>query len=59
MANEINKLFSSPLAIANVGLEIFAEACAEQRTACAHVEWKPAAGGNQKLADILAKLNRQ
>lgn len=56
MANRINALFSSPLAVANVGLEVFADACADQKTPCVHVEWKPSAGGNQQLADLLAKL---
>jgi len=56
MANQVNQLFSSQLAVANIGLEIFAEACTSQNTPNVHVEWKPAAGGNQQLMDMLAKL---
>lgn len=59
MANQVNTLFSSPLAVANIGLEVFAEACADQETSCVHVEWKPAAGGNQQMADLLAKLKNK
>lgn len=56
MSNQINKLFSSQLTVANIGLEVFAEACTNQQVPTVHVEWKPAAGGNQQMMDILAKL---
>ena len=56
MENKVNKLFSSQLAIANVGVDIFAKAFRAQDTPCVHVEWKPPAGGNKKMADLLSKL---
>ena len=56
MENNVNKLFSSHLAIANVGVELFADAFRAQKTPCVHVEWKPPAGGNKKMADLLAKI---
>ncbi len=59
MANKVNQLFSSPLAVANLGLEFFADACMDQETTCVHVEWKPAAGGNQQMMDLLAKLKKK
>ena len=58
MSNQVNSLFSSQLEVANIGLEIFAEACNDQKTPAIHVEWKPAAGGNQQMADLLAKLKK-
>ena len=56
MENKVNQLFSSRLAIANVGVDIFAKAFRAQGTPCVHVEWKPPAGGNKKMADLLSKL---
>jgi hypothetical protein len=59
VANQVNKLFSSQLVVANIGLEIFASACADQHTQCVHVDWKPEAGGNRQIADLLAKLKNK
>ena len=56
MENKVNELFSSQLAIANVGVDIFAKAFRAQDTPCVHVEWRPPAGGNKKMIDLLSKL---
>jgi hypothetical protein len=56
--NQINQLFSQKLAVANVGLELFAEACKAQRTQCVHVDWRPAANGDAQAADLLARLKK-
>jgi FdrA protein len=45
-----------PLAGINVGLESFYESLISQGTQAVHVEWKPPAGGNEKLAALLAKM---
>jgi hypothetical protein len=55
--NQINQLFSQKLAVANVGLEVFAEACKAQRAQCLHVDWRPAAD-NPQAADLLARLKK-
>ena len=59
MNNQVNKLFGEPLAVANVGLIVFADACRAQGVSCVHVEWKPPAGGDKDMADILAKLKNK
>ncbi|HEV8582216.1 MAG TPA: acyl-CoA synthetase FdrA [Thermoanaerobaculia bacterium] len=46
----------APLAAVNVGLESFYDSLAAQGTKAVQVEWKPPAGGNEKLANILARL---
>lgn len=56
MENKVNKLFASQLAIANVGVDIFAKAFRAQETPCVQVDWKPPAGGNKEMADLLSKL---
>jgi len=45
-----------PLAGINVGLESFYESLISQGASAVHVEWKPPAGGNEKLASLLAKM---
>ncbi|HEV2855652.1 MAG TPA: acyl-CoA synthetase FdrA [Thermoanaerobaculia bacterium] len=46
----------SPLAVVNVGLESFHDSLAAQGVPAAHVDWRPPAGGNEKLASILARM---
>ncbi len=48
--------FKRPLAAINVGLETFYESVVGQDAKAVHVDWKPPAGGNEKLMDILAKM---
>lgn len=47
-----------PLAGINVGLESFYESLISQGAQAVHVEWKPPAGGNEKLAALLAKMKK-
>lgn len=47
---------NQPLAAINVGLESFYESLTTQGADVIHVDWKPAAGGNEKLMDILARM---
>lgn len=54
----IKTLFKSELKVVNIGLEGFYNSTKEQGTTSVQVEWRPPAGGNQNLLDILAKLNK-
>lgn len=47
-----------PLAGINVGLESFYESLISQGAQAVHVEWKPPAGGNERLASLLAKMKK-
>ncbi len=47
-----------PLAAINVGLESFAENLQAQGAGVIHVDWRPPAGGNERLMAILAKMKR-
>ena len=47
-----------PLSAINVGLESFAESLTAQGASVIHVDWKPAAGGNEKLMAILERMKR-
>lgn len=47
---------TQPLAALNVGLESFAESLTVQGAGVVHVDWRPVAGGNERLAGILARM---
>jgi len=49
---------TGPLAAINVGLESFAESLKDQNAAAVWVDWRPSAGGNEKLAALLARMRR-
>ncbi len=48
--------FTQPFAAINVGVESFYASLIGQGAKSVHVEWKPPAGGNEKMAAILAKM---
>jgi FdrA protein len=52
-------LLQSPFSAINVGLESFAESLAVQDAAVIHVDWRPPAGGNEKLMSILDRMRVQ
>lgn len=47
-----------PLSAINVGLESFAENLIAQGAQAVHVDWRPPAGGNEKLMGILARMKK-
>ncbi|MEJ5314559.1 acyl-CoA synthetase FdrA [Anaerolinea sp.] len=48
-----------PLAAINVGLESFAENLAAQGAPVIHVDWRPPAGGNERLMSILERMKQR
>ncbi len=49
---------SAPVAAVNLGLEIFADSLGEQGAVVVHVDWRPPAGGDDRLAAILERMRR-
>jgi FdrA protein len=49
-------VLKKPLAAINVGLESFTQSLGAQNARVIHVDWRPAAGGNEKLMSILARM---
>jgi len=49
---------NQPLAAINVGLESFYESLISQGAQAVHVDWRPPAGGNEKLASLLARMKK-
>ena len=50
-------LFAGPLRVVNLGLELFAETLAVDGVTVVHVDWRPPAGGDVRLAALLAALD--
>ncbi|MFM2423272.1 MAG: Protein FdrA [Pseudomonadota bacterium] len=49
-------LLNAKPVVINVGLQGFAEELAKQGVTVTHVDWSPPAGGDVRLANLLAKL---
>jgi FdrA protein len=47
-----------PFAAINIGLESFYESLISQNAQAVHVDWRPPAGGNEKLAALLQKMRK-
>jgi FdrA protein len=52
-------VLKNPLVGINVGLESFSESLTEQGAPVVHVDWKPAAGGNERLSSILQRMKKE
>ena len=48
-----------PMQAINVGLESFSENLKDQNAPYVQVDWKPPAGGNEKLAGILERMKQK
>ncbi len=53
------KAFRGDLSAINVGLETFHDSLVAQGAAAVHVEWRPPAGGNETLMNLLEKMRSQ
>ena len=49
---------NQPLAAINVGLESFYDSLISQGAQAVHVDWRPPAGGNERLASLLEKMKK-
>lgn len=54
----INNLFNQDLKVINMGLEAFGDNLKKEKVRVLQMNWKPPAGGNKKLAALLAKVGR-
>jgi len=55
--NKEMELITKPLKIINIGIGSFLESLKNQGVEVVHVDWRPPAGGDAKLMDILDKLD--
>ena len=52
----LRDLLHEPLSVVNIGLERFSAELRGQQVDVIQVDWTPPAGGDPRLADLLAKL---
>lgn len=52
----LERAFGGPLRVVNLGLELFALELARAGVPVVHVDWRPPAGGDPRLAALLARL---
>jgi FdrA protein len=51
-------MMKKPLAGINVGLESFTDSLKDQGAAALQVDWRPPAGGNERLAALLERMKK-
>ncbi|MCK4261350.1 MAG: hypothetical protein KAX49_20435 [Halanaerobiales bacterium] len=57
MANaKISNLFGKELKVVNMGLDSFATDLKSVNVPVVHMDWRPPAGGNKKMASLLSLL---
>ena len=59
MATVDLRVLKNPLAAINVGLESFTESLTEQGAQVIQVDWKPVAGSNERLMNILERMRQK
>ncbi|MGD8555169.1 MAG: hypothetical protein PVJ32_07015 [Anaerolineales bacterium] len=56
MKSKTQELLDNGPVVVNIGIVEFAESLEEQGAEVVHVDWKPPAGGDEELAELLDKL---
>ena len=51
-----NKILNQEMSVINLGLPAFYESVKGQGTPCIHVDWRPPAGGDVRLIEIIDRL---
>ncbi|MDA1001497.1 MAG: fdrA domain protein [bacterium] len=53
----LDRFFGQPLQVVNIGLEMFAEELRADGVPVVQVDWRPPAGGNPRVAELLRRLD--
>lgn len=56
--SKVNELFGKKLSVVNFGIESFYQDLVKQNKTAVHVDWKPVAGGDKKIAEALRRLRQ-
>ncbi len=54
--DRIQELFNSELVVLNIGPRLFGDALGKQNVEVVQVDWRPLAGGDKQMQDLLADL---
>jgi hypothetical protein len=55
---KINRLFQEELVAINMGLDAFADALRKEKVKVLQMNWKPPAGGDERLISFLDRLEK-
>ncbi len=58
-AERIVRLFREELVVINMGLDTFADALSREEVKVLQMNWRPPAGGNQRLIALLERLEKR
>ena len=56
LQEKIKQLLNTPIVAVNIGVKSFADNLEKQNAEVVHVSWKPPAGGDHAMMDILDDL---
>jgi len=56
MSDQVTQLLNNPLVVINLGLDKFAQYLEDQDVEVLRVDWKPPAGGDQEMINLLDQL---
>ena len=56
MSDLVSQLLNMPLIVINIGVDKFAKNLEDQNVEVLHVDWRPPAGGDQEMIDLLDGL---
>lgn len=56
MSEQIDELLNRPLVVINIGLDGFASSFEEQKVDVLRVDWRPPAGGDKEMIELLDQL---
>lgn len=56
MKSPVPRILEEPLKVVNLGLSMFADNLRDEGIDVVHVDWRPPAGGDARLANILVAL---
>ena len=56
MSDLMTQLLNSPLVVINLGVDRFAKDLEDQKVEVVRVDWRPPAGGDQVMIDLLDQL---
>jgi FdrA protein len=54
---KISELFTKELVVINMGLDSFADNLRKEEVKVLQMDWKPPAGGNERLISLLERLD--
>ena len=56
MSDQVNQLLNNSLVVINLGLDKFAQNLEDQHVEVVRVDWRPPAGGDQEMIELLDQL---